>query len=99
VTDWRADVLKSLPDKKKSFRVVTFESAYRLIGDAAYNRRMLIEDFCARAALSVAAYDADEPWLAAAHNEPPLRDLRRNNMVPIRKYGRDFGDWQITGMK
>jgi hypothetical protein len=98
VTDWRADVLRSLADDKKAFRVVTFESAYTLIADAAYNRRMLIEDFVGRAALAVAAYDADEPWLAVTYKEPPLRDLRRNNLPPKRKYGRDFGNWQITGM-
>jgi hypothetical protein len=99
VTDWRADVLKSLPDEKKAFRVVTFTSAYKLIGDAAFNRRMKIEDFVGRAALSVACYDADEPWFAITAAEPPLHDLRRNNMAPIRKYGRDFGPWQIEGMK
>jgi hypothetical protein len=99
VTDWRADVLRSLPEQKEAYRFVTFNSAYRLIGDAAFNRRMKIEDFVGRAALAVACYDADEPWLAVAHNEPPLYDLRRNNMPAKRRYGRDFGDWQIVSMR
>jgi hypothetical protein len=99
VTDWRADVLKSLPDDKVAFRLVTFTSAYKLIGDAAYNRRMKMEDFCGRAALAVAAYDADEPWFAVTQNEPPIHDLRRTRLPARRKYGRDHGDWQIMGMK
>jgi hypothetical protein len=99
VTDWRADVLRSLPDEKVAFRLVTFKSAYALIGEAAYNRRMKMEDFCGRAALAVAAYDADEPWLAVAHAEPPIHDLRRTRLPAKRRYGRDFGDWQIMEMK
>ena len=98
MTDWRADVLRSLADEKRAFRIVTFESAYKLIGEAAYNRRMKMEDFCGRAALAVAAFDADEPWQAVAYREPPIHDLRRVRLPAKRKYGRDFGPWQITDM-
>lgn len=98
-SDWRADVLKSLPDEKVAFRIVSFTSAYALIGEAAYNRRMKIEDFCGRAALAVAAFDAGETWLAAAHDEPPIHDLRRTRLPAKRRYGKDFGAWQIMGMK
>lgn len=98
MTDWRADILRSLPDEKRMIRMMTFDSALDLIQVAAYNRRMTQQEFCGRAALAVAAFDADEPWFAVTRLEPPLHDRRRFQMEPRRKYGRDFGNWQITGM-
>lgn len=98
MTDWRADIIRSLADEKRMIRMVTFDSALELIDQAAYNRRMSRYEFCGRASLAVAAFDADEPWYAVTKKEPPLHDLRRREMPARRKYGRDFGPWQITGM-
>lgn len=97
--DWRADVIRSLADEKRMVRAMTFQTGLEMIQIAAYNRRMSQREFIGRAALAVACYDLDEPWYAATKKEPPLMDLRRWQMHPVRKYGRDFGEWQITGMK
>jgi hypothetical protein len=98
VSDWRADVLKSLPDRKVSFRIVTFESALELIDTAAFNRRMHTDEFVGRAALAVAAHDQDLDWGLITRQEPPLRDLRRHGLPPKRLYGRNFGPWTIGEM-
>lgn len=95
---WRSDVLASLPDKKKSFRIVTFESGLELIQTAAYNRRMHTEEFIGRAALAVAVHDLELDWGLVTRPEPPLRDLRRHGLAPKRLYGRNFGPWTITEM-
>jgi diketogulonate reductase-like aldo/keto reductase len=97
--DWRADVLKSLPDEKQVRRYITFTSGLELIDTAAYNRRMLTEEFVGRAALAVAAYDAEELWAVVTQKEPPLRDARRRRLPAKRLYGKNFGNWQIEGMK
>lgn len=97
-TDWRSDVLSSLPEHKRTIRLVTFTSAGELIEEAAWNRRMSTEEFCGRAALAVACFDSGIPWGQATRGEPPLFDRRRKSMPPRRKRGRDFGNWTITEM-
>lgn len=99
MNDWRNDVLRSLPDKKVAFRVVTFESALDLIEVAAYNRRMRVEDFAGRAALAVAAHDAGMSWGEVTRKEPPIYDMRRHSMPAKRAYGRGHGHWSIPEMK
>jgi hypothetical protein len=96
--DWRRDVLASLPEHKRAFRIVTFKSAQELIEEAAYNRRMFPEDYAGRAALAVAAYDLEKTWALITKGEPPLRDIRRHNLPPKRLYGRNFGPWTIERM-
>lgn len=99
MTDWRADILTSLPEDRRLVRCMTFATGLELIQVAAYNRRMTQADFIGRAALAVACYDADEPWAAMTRLEPPINDIRRGlTYPPKRMYGRGHGEWQITGM-
>jgi hypothetical protein len=94
---WRADVLSDFAQPRIETPAWTFPDALDLIEIAAYNRRMTVEDFIGRSALAFAVFDAagDVSWKMATRLEPPMRDLRRHNMPLRRKFGRDFGDWQI----
>jgi hypothetical protein len=98
--DWRANIMSDLPDAPVTMKATTFEGAAEIIKVAAYNRRMTVEDFIARAALAVACYDMplDIAWEEATEKEPPMRDLRRRGMSPRRMRGKGFGPWKIEGM-
>lgn len=99
-TDWRANILRDLPEPPVSVKGATFPAALAVIEAAAYNRRMSVEDFIGRAALAVAIYDGDgsDTWDEVMDKEPPLRDLRRRSLPRRRMRGRGFGAWKITGM-
>lgn len=98
--DWRADVLASLPQARIQVRAQTFPDAYDLMKTAAFNRRMDIQDFIGRAALAVAVYDSagEVSWAEITRIEPPMRDLRRHNLPKKRRFGHDFGPWEIGHM-
>lgn len=99
-TDWRANILRDLPDGPVQIRGESYDSAWELIKIAAYNRRMHVRDFIARAALAVAVYDSDGEisWEDATDKEPPLADLRLNQIPRRRLRGKGFGPWKIRGM-
>ena len=99
-TDWRANILRDLPDAPVTVRAATYPTALAVIEVAAYNRRMTVEDFIGRAALAVAVYDSDgsDTWEGISEKEPPLRDIRTRKLPRRRLRGRGFGAWRITGM-
>lgn len=99
--DWKADLLADLPQRRIAVKAHTYDDAYVLIQVAAYNRRMSVQDFIGRAALAVAVADSkgEHSWREMTRLEPPMRDLRRNNLPYKRKFGEDFGPWKITGME
>jgi hypothetical protein len=94
---WREDLLAALPQARIQVQAITFPDAYDLMKIAAFNRRMHVPEFIGRAALAFAVYDAgeDATWAAMTRNEPPMRDVRRHNLPPKRKFGHDFGPWVI----
>lgn len=98
--DWRANILRDMPEDPVTIKAATFPTALELITTAAYNRRMTVEDFIGRAALAVAVFDAegDPTWEDAFEKEPPLRDLRRRGLPRRRLRGKNFGPWRIGGM-
>lgn len=98
--DWRDNLLTDLPEGPVTFRANTYPTALEIIKAAAYNRRMTLEDFVGRAALSVAVHDfsGDMTWEMATDKEPPLADLRRRSLPKRRLRGRGFGPWKIEGM-
>ncbi len=98
--EWRTDLLRDLPEKRMVAKYFTFESAYDLIKVAAYNRRITIEDFVGRSALAFAVYDSNGEisWREATRLEPNMADLRRHNLPMKRKFGADFGPWEIGSL-
>lgn len=94
---WRADLLNDLPQARISAKFQTFPDAYDLIKVAAYNRRMKHEDFVGRAALAMAVFDSagEHTWREMTRQEPPMWDLRRHNLPMKRKFGADFGPWEV----
>ena len=98
--DWRDNLLANLPEGPINVRAHTYPTALEIIRAAAYNRRMTVEDFVGRAALSVAVHDfaGDMTWEEATDKEPPLADLRRHSLPKRRLRGRGFGPWKIEGM-
>ena len=99
--DWIAEVQADLPDPAVTLPCRSYATAAELIKVAAFNRRMKVEDFVARAALAVAVADSKgtDPWEVVSEKEPPLSDLRRHRLPPRRLRGRGFGAWRITGME
>jgi hypothetical protein len=97
---WQADVLAALPQPRIEVRANTWPDAYDVIKTAAYNRRIPVKEFIGRAALAIAVFDSngDIVWKDITRNEPPMHDLRRHNLPPKRKFGHDFGPWEIVGM-
>ena len=98
--DWRANILRDLPDAPITVKASSYPTAMAVIEAAAFNRRMTVEDFIGRAALAVAVYDSDgsDTWDDIAEKEPPLRDIRLRKLPRRRLRGRGFGAWRITGM-
>jgi hypothetical protein len=97
---WRADMLNDLPQARIQSKFYTFPDAYDLIKVAAYNRRMKVEDFVGRSALAVAVFDSagEHTWREMTRQEPPMWDLRRHNLPLKRKFGADFGPWEVQVM-
>lgn len=98
--DWRDNILNDLPEGPVPLRGQTYPTAMELIRVAAWNRRISVEDFVGRAALSVALYDSNGEitWEDATEKEPPLRDERRRKLPRRRMRGRGFGPWKIGSM-
>ena len=99
-TDWRAHIMRDLPEAPRIIRGASFDSAIEVIETAAFNRRMSVEDYIGRAALAVAVFDGagEETWDSIMEKEPPLRDLRLRSLPRRRMRGRGFGGWKIIGM-
>lgn len=97
--DWRDTIIQDLPEPSQKIMIRSYASALELIRIAAFNRRMSVRDFIARAALAVAVYDhGDITWEEATEKEPPLPDLRRWHLPRRRLRGKNFGPWKIEGM-
>jgi hypothetical protein len=53
-----------------------------------------------RSALAIAVFDSDgeHSWREMTRQEPPMWDLRRHNLPLKRKFGTDFGPWEVQVM-
>lgn len=98
---WKESILEDLAEPRVEVRAWTFPRALSLIEDAAWNRRMKPQDFIGRAALAFAVYDSDGQVTmdSIGRLEPEMHDLRRRNLRLKRHFGRDFGDWEIVGLR
>lgn len=94
---WRMDLLSDLPQPRMSAKFYTYGNAYELIKVAAFNRRMKTQDYVGRAALAMAVFDSkgEHTWKEMTRLEPEMWDLRRHNLPLKRKFGTDFGPWEI----
>ena len=97
----RQEIAEQMPEKRLQSRFTTFESAYREIEDAAYNRRMLVREYVGRAALAFAVYDSQGEvlWDEITQKEPPIGDLLRPGFLKDRLRGQDHGEWQIVRLR
>lgn len=97
----RQEIADQMPEKRLQSRFTTFESAYREIEDAAYNRRMTVREYVGRAALAFAVFDSqgEVMWEEITEKEPPISDLRRPGFPKDRLRGRGHGEWQIVRLK
>jgi len=98
--DWRDEIMNDLPQTTENLWCRSYADALEVIRIAAYNRRMHVADFVARAALAVAVYDSqgELDYHKISEKEPAMRDLRRRGMRLRRLRGNGFGPWIIKEM-
>ena len=98
--DWRDEIMNDLPQTSETLWCRSYADALEVIKVAAFNRRMHVPDFVARAALAVAIYDSkgELDWHQVSEKEPALRDLRRKGLRLRRLRGNGFGPWIIKDM-
>ena len=97
----REQIAEQMPERRLQSRFTTFESAFREIEDAAFNRRMTTRDFVGRAALAFAVFDSEGAllWDEITQNEPPMTDLVRPGFAKDRLRGHGHGNWQIVRLR
>lgn len=97
----REAIAEQMPEKRVSARFSTFESAYREIQDAAFNRRMLTADYVGRAAAAFAVFDSagEVMWDDLMEKEPPISDLVRGGYAKTRLRGTGHGEWAIRRLR
>lgn len=97
----REQIADQMPEPRLSSRFTTFRSAFDLIEDAAYNRRMITREFVGRAALAFAVFDSqgEVVWDEITESEPPISNLLLGGYRKERLRGRDHGQWQIARLR
>ena len=90
-----------MPEERLRGRFYTFASALSEIKDAAYNRRMLYEDYVGRAALAFAVHDSQGEimWDEIMQKEPKISNLTMGGYAKSRERGRAHGPWQIVRLR
>jgi len=97
----RAQIADQMPEKRLSSRFTTFESAFKEIEDAAYNRRMITREYVGRAALAFAVFDSQGEvlWEEITEREPAISDITLGGYQKKRLRGREHGEWQIVRLR
>lgn len=99
--DIRAQIAEQMPERRIYGRFATFESAYKEIEDAAFNRRMITREYVGRAALAFAVFDShgEVMWEEITEAEPAISNITLGGYQKERLRGREHGPWQIVRLR